>query len=359
MRVETPEQLKQFMAWWPGDKTYINKLEFRRIDLSTINTQLPLTRENPITRRIEYLGFFKCQLRPEGVLSLVTWLAMPDSVQTLSLASNELNNDNTKELQMVLENCETLKELYIQCNDLTSENIEPLLNALSTSNMMVTLNLQKNKIGVAGVTMLMESLSSLQKLILGSNSLGALGMAPIAEALTRNSFLLHLDLSENAIGSEGLALLASALSNGKNTTLQHLLLSRNGIDDHGAQLLATMLETNRTLRTLDLAQNSLTGVGVEHLRLTVRNYSCVITDLGLTLNRAVSAQDMERFYWSLKMAIFARRMFALLMPRFLPLHRNPRATALRRLPQDHIRLIAQCLNDIHTTSMDNGLDEEM
>ena len=104
------------------------------------------------------------------------------------------------------------------------------------------------------------------------------GAAAIAGALMANESLRELDISENLLKEGGAAAFSEVLH--ANSTLTKLRLCYNGLRG-GVKGISGSLRDNRTLRSLDLRQNDISGVEVLALASTLRsNTSLTVLDLG-------------------------------------------------------------------------------
>ncbi|XP_068686880.1 protein NLRC3-like [Montipora foliosa] len=94
-------------------------------------------------------------------------------------------------------------------------------------------------------------------------SLDENSVAVLAHALETNSTLKLLDLGNDNIGDSGAAALTKAME--INSTLTRLDLPGNGISDSGAAALAKAMERNSTLAWLDLSRNKIGKSGAAAL----------------------------------------------------------------------------------------------
>ena len=115
----------------------------------------------------------------------------------------------------------------------------------------------------------------------------------------------ELDISKNKIGDNGIAHIATALQT--NTTMRTLNISWCGISDEGAESLARALAVNRSLQDLNISDNEIGDNGIAHIAtalqtnttMTKLHFSqCSISDEGaeslaraLAVNR--SLQDLN------------------------------------------------------------------
>ncbi|CAF1309636.1 unnamed protein product [Adineta steineri] len=98
---------------------------------------------------------------------------------------------------------------------------------------------------------------------------GGNGAQHLAGALQNNKTLTTLDLADNGISVKGGQSLANALQN--NTTLTTLDLGSNWIGTEGAQHVANALQNNKTLTILDLGDNKMGDEGARFLAYALQN----------------------------------------------------------------------------------------
>ena len=85
----------------------------------------------------------------------------------------------------------------------------------------------------------------------------------IAATLQTNTTMRTLDISCCSISDKGVESLARALA--VNRSLQELNISNNNIGDNGIAHIATALQTNTTMRTLDISRCNISDEGVKSL----------------------------------------------------------------------------------------------
>ena len=129
------------------------------------------------------------------------------------------------------------------------------------------LDLCKQALGPAGCKRVTEALAqnrSIVSLLLGTDGIGNAGAMDVARLANANKTLEVLYLGCNKIDALGVAPLAASLS-APDSSVTGLWLKRNPVGADGAALLAKMLETNRTLRTLDLVNTRIGPDGLAAL----------------------------------------------------------------------------------------------
>ncbi|RUP42960.1 hypothetical protein BC936DRAFT_137838 [Jimgerdemannia flammicorona] len=184
-----------------------------------------------------------------------------------------------------------LRRLDLSMNSIRKKGAEAIAEILANPNVMLTdLDLSDNPLTVAGATAIgtalayNKSITSLKisgitgaelgnldldasKALNPSNkpTAGDLVLVAIAGSLRTNTTLQSLHMIANDIGPLGIQTLASSLAS--NTALTDLRLRQNRIGNDGALTLGKALSGsgNRTLRRLDLAENSISSVGFAHL----------------------------------------------------------------------------------------------
>ncbi|CAF1210634.1 unnamed protein product [Adineta ricciae] len=104
-----------------------------------------------------------------------------------------------------------------------------------------------------------------KRISLSNNQITSFGIVLLTEILFDHPFLEQLDLSSNNLCDGGVYLLTKILSINHKTKLQSICLKSNGITDEGIKYLGQMLNTNKTVRHLDLSNNFITNNGVQTL----------------------------------------------------------------------------------------------
>ena len=175
-------------------------------------------------------------------------------------------------------------------------------------------------LGDAGTKILMQSLcrnldphskiTGHLCLHIGSNNITEVGASYIAEVLRTNRALSKLYLEYNFIGSKGLQSIAEVLIN--NTSLIKLVLSNCSltITEENGPTLTCMLQRNKTLRELNLSDNSnlsdhqasfiINGLKENTTLKTLYLGGCDFTGEGIHLIQSSTStcKIVKHFYWS-------------------------------------------------------------
>jgi Ran GTPase-activating protein (RanGAP) involved in mRNA processing and transport len=138
-----------------------------------------------------------------------------------------------------------------------------LSKKLLFNNSLRSLNLSRNGLNdMAGkhLAAMLRRNTTLERLELEGNSLGPSTARELGDALSQNESLLYLNLESNPLTDEekdfsGIAALGDML--GKNSTLRTLILWRTRLGGEGAKYLAAGLEKNDSIICLDIGNNRI------------------------------------------------------------------------------------------------------
>lgn len=211
---------------------------------------------------IQVLNVHSCSLFQHGVGCLGKSLKENKTLQELNLGDAFIGDTGILSFSEGLINHPTLARLSLYRNHLQDKGVEGLSIALNPQ-VVTHLNLEMNTITAGGMVPLARfvTLSShLTHLNLARCDVPDLAVALLASALQSNPSLKTLDLGWNLIGLPGSQALGQALQT--NTRLEELLLYGNQeIGAQGAVALTAGLKANHTLKKLNLAQSDIKDVG--------------------------------------------------------------------------------------------------
>lgn len=216
---------------------------------------------------------------------------------TLSLREQYIGDALACKLAVALEVMPYLQFLDISSNALTDESLGPLLQSLLCCGNLIGLNMSNNKFALKTVESLAAFLTStfcqVRQLTLQLTGMTDTFVKFLIERIGVDNHLVDLDLSRNTLGQpasiyesrgdNGLEALASVIAHPscgleslslawnniyastdllaealkKNNSLTHLDLSFNGLGNIGGEALGAALHENKTLVTLNMAQNKL------------------------------------------------------------------------------------------------------
>lgn len=214
--------------------------------------------------------------------------------QYFEVSQNDISPKLLPYFQKALnKDCKGESEVAIKFVPLGSGQSEHLAHVLPFYSNLKSLRLWKTQLGVEGAKALAPALAALRQLetlSLEDNRLQTEGLQALAVSLKLLSKLQSLVLHVNQINPEGGKTLASLCSS--HNKLQELLLSENQLGSAGmSALVEGLLSCAGSLRTLELAHNSLQRQGAQHL-LHVLPRLPMLEKVVLTGNQL--GEDMER-----------------------------------------------------------------
>lgn len=225
---------------------------------SSLDANLSKQNNNSLGSKIEItsnLNLNSRQIGPEEA-KVLSQAIYNNSIFTLNLKMNKLNNEGIKILSEALSDNKTLIILDIGFNKISSEGAKSLAMILSKNRVLTTLKLCGNNLGSEGGKTLAEALrknTNLSSLTLTNNKLGPEGGKAIADVLLKNTTLTSLSIGNNNLGPEGAKAFAKAIN--KNKTLTSLSIEKNQLGPEGGKELSKTLPNNTTLTYLDVKEN--------------------------------------------------------------------------------------------------------
>ncbi|KAJ1473787.1 hypothetical protein T484DRAFT_1834834 [Baffinella frigidus] len=220
---------------------------------------------------VESIDLSSNQIGRLGVTALSTTMITMRSLRVLNLASNKLNDSETKELNL-------------SHNYITSSGSEAIAAAIDDTRRRVkkqaeTLPMRVPcALGIAGpggTRGSLESLDSwytirgngresgrLEYLDLSWNAIRGVGAAALGLALVDNRTLRRLNLAWNGVGgSKAFDVWAGVFE--KNVVLEELDLSHNSLDERNTIVIAENVRTNEVMTNLQLSDNPLGPIGAK------------------------------------------------------------------------------------------------
>lgn len=209
------------------------------------------------------------------------------ALQTLNFNGNKLGDNTMVKLSelFINKNTNNLTCLDIGNCDFGHIGWTHIMTRLIENKYIQDLNIENCRVN----TLSHEMCSILSKVLCHNKSIKKLnisfqsdgisddGMKWISNALKGNHILDTLDLSCNRIGCDGIKYLSEILSKSnenefknKTCSIKKLLLRGNRLTDIGARYICKMLETNQTLKYLDLRSTNLTNHGLFLIAQTVK-----------------------------------------------------------------------------------------
>ncbi|KAL7875402.1 hypothetical protein AOLI_G00103650 [Acnodon oligacanthus] len=169
------------------------------------------------------------------------------------------------------------------CN-LGGEACEILSSVLQSNSSLKELDLSNNDLQDSGVKLLSVGLKSshctLEILRLASCNLGGEACEILSSVLQSNSSLKELDLSSNDLQDSGVKLLSVGLKS-SHCTLEILRLASCNLGGEACEILSSVLQSNSSLKELDLSSNDLQDSAVKLLSVGLKSSHCTLEILSL------------------------------------------------------------------------------
>jgi len=128
------------------------------------------------------------------------------------------------------------------------------------------------------------------ELDLSAHELNSNNIRPIADIFSNNSHLMCVNLSGNNLGNKGVASVLKAIANNPSTKIITLNLSDTQINSISPNVIASFLNTNQTLQTLILDNNSLLSVDDTLISLLSSLNSNTVTPLKILSLQKIGLQ---------------------------------------------------------------------
>ncbi|XP_069584874.1 NACHT, LRR and PYD domains-containing protein 3-like isoform X2 [Ranitomeya imitator] len=282
-----------------------------------------ITRNN---RSLNKLDLSDNRLSGPHLSNLMEALSSPDCrIEELRLANNHLQDTSCTKLASGIRNNQYLKKLDLSVNSLSGLYFGTLMEALSNPNCNIKelclagnglpetscihlssgiwnnrsleiLDLSNNRLSGPHFSVLMEALSSpdcgVKELLLAGNYLTDASCKHLATAIWNNQSLKKLVLSNNQLFGDHFSDLMGALSS-PDCRIEDLRLDNNDLPDISCIQLASGIRNNRSLKTLVLSYNHLSGPHLSDLLEALSSPDCRIDTLEMVENEFSEEQNKE------------------------------------------------------------------
>lgn len=219
------------------------------------------------------LALNNCSIESYGGAALADGVRNHAVLETLELEHNCIGSAGGVAMAECVQYNSSLTHLNLSWNKIGNDGAAGLREALRANRTLLRLDLRGNDLGASAIIAISDGLrgnASLKELYLRWNTICPRGAEALAEALTGNKMLRLLDIEHHTMGESGARAFALMLE--RNTTLQELNMKgddavsdgdASGIGAEQAQRIAVALtEKNRTLTSLNIAQNQIGKDGV-------------------------------------------------------------------------------------------------
>jgi|GEM_PF-5470720 len=217
------------------------------------------------------------------------------SLTYIDVGASQLGNDGVKALMEALVASDSIVKVNVSNNGLTHESAPAIAEFVSKSKSLRELDISNNNqlskpaSMDEGIAMIADALGSSSMEVLnisGSiydpSQLGEYPGSIIAAILSKTKSIKVLDISQNSLTFIGAQLVADALP--ANASVGQIDMKQTGLDEAGAILLSEALETNQTVQNLGWASNNLQDAGIIFLAATLQTKNHYIRFLDLSSN---------------------------------------------------------------------------
>ncbi|XP_039540921.1 NACHT, LRR and PYD domains-containing protein 3-like isoform X2 [Pimephales promelas] len=271
-----------------GSDANLKELNMNNNNLQDSGVKLLCTGLKNIKCTLEILRLSDCSITEEGYKALASALrSNPSHLIELDLRGNDHGESGVKQLSDLLQdpNCQ-LKTLRF-LSPAADEACQYVTGIVGKNPLLMReLNLSERELGDTRVNqiaaLLQDKHCKLNTLNLQSCSITEKQSLILTSALKSNpSHLRDLSLSENKLGDSGVKNLSDLLMN-PQCKLEKLHLDSCSITEEQSLILTSALKSNPShLRHLDLSENKLGDLGVNHLCDVLKDSHCKLERLSL------------------------------------------------------------------------------
>ncbi len=215
----------------------------------------------------------------EGAAKLGNALKQNHTVESLWLKRNPLKIEGVRQIAQMLEVNQSLRTLDLVNVGMLDEGVKILFESLKQNRSLRTLYIDANGITSVGARYIADYFEYLKQtkqigltgLFMAINRLGDEGVKIIANAISNYPHLKRLDFSSNRIQNSGLTVLLekintlpqlSYLGIGLYKSTSDLRELPNYFDGEGAEIIANFLQTNKTVRVMEIKDVNLRDGGL-------------------------------------------------------------------------------------------------
>ena len=222
--------------------------------------------------RIARLNLTRNNLGDNGIKILINSIKNSHSLVSLNITSNSITHKGGEVIFGELVNQQSIIDLNVSSiegtnrNRLTAEGIKNIENFLKKNLFIETLNICGNSIKDEGFITLAKGLNnnqSLNKLTISNNDIKPKGLIAGLEEITSNK-LTYLNISNNPILDEGIKKLTDSLKN--FNTLNKLNVSNCGFEFPGFEHLMNALQFFKRIEFLNISGNNIKNGNFENVK---------------------------------------------------------------------------------------------
>ena len=204
----------------------------------------------------------------------------------INLGKNTIADKGGVAIAKSLVNSVSVVHLDLSSNDISCKGSDSIISLLSNHRSLISLDisshegLHRNRVGLRGGEVLMKVLQVnpiLQFLNLAGTSLPQESIENIMLGLANNRTLVSLNLANNSIGGRNIEGLAYSVA---TTSLKELNISNNQIGNEGAEFISRLLmgacDGPSPLEKLNISRNQITTKGISFVFEGLRNNTQLI-----------------------------------------------------------------------------------
>ncbi|XP_035382041.1 NACHT, LRR and PYD domains-containing protein 3-like [Electrophorus electricus] len=236
--------------------------------------------------KLEILRLSGCGLNEESCKSLKSVLQTENSLRELEMNNNDLQNSGVEQLCAGLKSSHCKLEIHrLSGCGLNEESCKSLTSVLQTENSLRELEMNNNDLQNSGVEQLCAGLKSsyckLEILRLSGCGLNEESCKSLTSVLQTENSLRELEMNNNDLQNSGVEQLCAGLKSSQ-CKLEILRLSGCGLNEESCKSLTSVLQTENSLRELEINNNDLQNSGVEQLCAGLKNSHCKLEILRLS-----------------------------------------------------------------------------
>ncbi|XP_076851920.1 NACHT, LRR and PYD domains-containing protein 3-like isoform X2 [Brachyhypopomus gauderio] len=260
----------------------LDEFDLRKYDPS----EKCLLRLLPVVKASRKVILSGCGLTEESCKSLTSVLQTENSLKQLEINNNDLKVSGVEQLCAGLKssNCK-LEILRLSGCGLTEESCKSLTSVLQTENSLKELKINNNDLQDSGVEQLCAGLKSsnckLEILRLSGCGLTEESCKSLTSVLQTENSLKELEMNNNDLKDSGVEQLCAGLKS-SNCKLEILRLSLCGLTEESCKSLISVLQTETSLKQLEINNNDLQDSGVEQLCAGLKSSNCKLEILRLS-----------------------------------------------------------------------------
>uniref|UniRef100_A0AAY5ESK4 Uncharacterized protein n=1 Tax=Electrophorus electricus TaxID=8005 RepID=A0AAY5ESK4_ELEEL len=234
--------------------------------------------------KLEILRLSGCGLNEESCKSLTSVLQTENSLRELKINNNDLQNSGVEQLCAGLKSSQCkLEILRLSGCGLNEESCKSLKSVLQTENSLRELEMNNNDLQNSGVEQLCAGLKSshckLEIHRLSGCGLNEESCKSLTSVLQTENSLRELEMNNNDLQNSGVEQLCAGL---KRPHWVKQRLSGCGLNEESCKSLTSVLQTENSLRELEMNNNDLQNSGVEQLCAGLKSSQCKLEILRLS-----------------------------------------------------------------------------